>query len=118
VLSKLSVFLKLILALCYLEWSPAETYIVYIYIYIYIWLATSSPSLRFTSYICFRISFLRSTTFIFLYRSPSSKDYSILGSFSDSIENPLANCMCGDFTVNHSERLGLLKIDTAGLEEF
>ena len=73
------------------------------------------------SFMCFRLSFLHSITFLFfLYRSPSSQDCSIIDVVSDSIDHalslfPTSNiCVFGDFNVHHVEWLGSRSSDSAG----
>ena len=63
-------------------------------------------------YMCFRLSLLHSTTYLyFLYRSPSSSSCAVIDAISDSIDraisqHPAAQVMVfGDFNVHHKEWL-------------
>ena len=76
-------------------------------------------------FICLRLALLHSTTFIiFLYRSPSSSDCSVLNSVSNSIDSilqsaPHANILvCGDFNAHHSTWLNSQITDNAGVSAY
>ena len=62
------------------------------------------------SFMCFKLSLLKSTTFLFfLYRSPSSQNCSVIQSVSNNIDQALSShnsanvFVFGDFNVHHEE---------------
>ena len=59
------------------------------------------------SFMCFKLSLLWSTTFLFfLYRSPSSQNCSVIQSVSNNATHNSANVFVfGDFNINHEEWL-------------
>ena len=74
------------------------------------------------SYMCFRMTQLASTTFLFfVYRSPSSHDCSILDDISVQMDKALMSCpsakflIMGDFNAHHSTWLDSAATDVAGV---
>ena len=76
-------------------------------------------------FLCFRLTLLHSTTFLFfLYRSPSSQDCSLIDLISEKIDETLSIYLSahiivfGDFNAHHSDWLGSNNTDFAGTQIF
>ena len=74
------------------------------------------------SYMCFRMTQLATTTFLFFaYRSPSGPDCSILDDISIQMDKALMSCpsakfvIMGDFNAHHTTWLNSAKTDMAGV---